>query len=243
MAGENRRIGAVAAFPFLLLWFLASTVAYGTACMAICFFHRRLAQYIAVAWCRHLLFMLGIRVIVKGGQKLAPGEPYVFFANHQSALDIPVLYAGLARPLCFIAKKELFMIPFFGWAMAAVGHVSIDRSSARKARESLSSGVKRLEKSSFSLLLFPEGTRSADGALGEFKQGSFSLALDAGVMVVPVAVRKTSERLPKNSLLVNPGPVYLDICDPIVPAGMEKGELAGRVKEAIAGIVTPAAPV
>ena len=238
MAWENRRLGAIAAFPFLMFWFLASTVAYGTACMATCFFNRRLSQFIAVAWCRHLLFMLGVRVMVKGGEKLERGEPYVFFANHQSALDIPVLYAGLARPLCFIAKRELFMIPFFGWAMAAVGHVSIDRSSARKARESLSSGVQRLKKNSFSLLLFPEGTRSVDGTLGEFKQGSFSLALDAGVAVVPVAVRKSSERLTKKKLLVNPGPVYLDICDPVFPAGMGKGELAVRVKEAIAGIVS-----
>jgi 1-acyl-sn-glycerol-3-phosphate acyltransferase len=240
MDRENRRIGAVAALPFLLLWLLASTVAYGTACMATGLFARRLSQYIARAWCRHLLFMLGIRVIVKGGEKLARGEPYVFFANHQSALDIPVLYSGLARPLCFIAKKELFMIPFFGWAMAAIGHISIDRSSARKARGSLSSGVGRLKKNSFSLMLFPEGTRSTDGTLGEFKQGSFSLALDAGVPVVPVALRKASERLPKKSLLVNPGPVYMDIGDPIVPAGMEKGELADRVREAIAGIVTQA---
>ncbi|MBN2188873.1 MAG: 1-acyl-sn-glycerol-3-phosphate acyltransferase, partial [Chitinispirillaceae bacterium] len=190
--------------------------------------------------CRQLLFMLGVRVMVNGGEKLAHGEPYVFFANHQSALDIPVLYAGLARPLCFIAKKELFMIPFFGWAMAAVGHVSIDRSSARKARESLASGVGRLKKNAFSLILFPEGTRSADGTLGAFKQGSFSLALDAGVTVVPVAVRGSCDRLPKKSLLVNQGDVYVDICDPIFPAGIEKGTLAVRVRKAIADIVTQA---
>jgi 1-acyl-sn-glycerol-3-phosphate acyltransferase len=240
MDRETRRIGAVAVFPFLLLWLLVSTTVYGTACVVSGVFSRRLSQYIGAAWSRHLLFILGVRVIVHGIEKLAPGEPYVFFANHQSALDIPVLFTGLARPLCFIAKKELFAIPFFGWGMAGMGHVSIDRSSARKARESLSSGVERLKKNSFSLILFPEGTRSADGTLGEFKQGSFSLALDAGVTVVPVALRKTSERLPKKSLLVNPGPVYVDICDPLVPAGMEKGTLADRVKEAIAGMVTKA---
>jgi 1-acyl-sn-glycerol-3-phosphate acyltransferase len=240
MDWKNRRIGAVAAFPFLLLWVLVSTTVYSIGCVVTGVFSRRLSQSIGGAWNRHLLFMLGVRVIVKGREKLAPGEPYVFFANHQSALDIPVLYSGLARPLCFIAKKELFMIPFFGWGMAGMGHVSIDRSSARKARESLVSGVGRLKRNSFSLILFPEGTRSADGILGEFKQGSFSLALDAGVTVVPVAIHGSYECLPKKSLLVNPGIVYVDICDPLVPAGMEKEFLAERVREAIARIVTQA---
>ena len=240
MDREKRRIGTVIAFPFLLLWFLVSTVAYSSACIVTGIFSRKLAQNIARAWCRHLLYLLGVRVNVSGGEKLQRGSCYVFFANHQSALDIPVLYSGLSYPICFIAKKELFRIPFFGWGMAAVGHVSIDRSSPRKALESLARGIERLKKSNSSLILFPEGTRSMDGTLGEFKQGSFSLALDAGVTVVPVVLRKANERLPKKSLLIRPGEVYLDICDPIVPAGMEKSELAGRVREEIAKIVESA---
>jgi 1-acyl-sn-glycerol-3-phosphate acyltransferase len=240
MDREKRRIGTIIAFPFLLLWFLVSIVAYGSACIVSGIFSRKLAQHFARTWCRHLLCLLGIRVIVKGGEKLAGRERYVFFANHQSALDIPILYSELPYPLCFIAKKELFLIPFFGWGMAAVGHVNIDRSSPRKARKSLARGVERLKRNFFSLILFPEGTRSVDGTLGEFKQGSFSLALEAGVTVVPVALRKANERLPKKSLRVIPGEVYLDICDPIFPAGMEKSELADRVKEEIERIVKSA---
>lgn len=223
----------VFAFPFLVFWLLGSTVLYGTACIMTGMFSRRLSQSIGGAWCRHLLFMLGVRVKVTGLEKLEKGKQYVFFSNHQSALDIPVLYAGLSRPLCFIAKKELFMIPFFGWGIAAMGHVSIDRSSARKARESLARGVERLKRNSFSLILFPEGTRSVDGRLGVFKQGSFALAIEAGVTVVPLAVRKAMERLQKKSLLVRPGPVYLDICDPILNTGSIKGELAEKVRDAI----------
>jgi 1-acyl-sn-glycerol-3-phosphate acyltransferase len=237
MDREKRRIGTILAFPFLLLWFLVSVVAYSSACIVSGIFSRRFAQNIARAWCSHLLYLLGIRVKVSGDEKLLRGKCYVFFANHQSALDIPVLYSGLSYPVCFIAKKELFQIPFFGWGMAAVGHVSIDRSSPRKALESLARGVERLKKSHSSLILFPEGTRSVDGTLGEFKQGSFSLALDAGVTVVPVALRKTNELLPKKSLLIRPGEVYLDICDPIVPVGMEKSDLAGRVREEIVKIL------
>lgn len=240
MAREKRRLGAVLAFPFLMLWLVASTVVYGTGCILAGLFSRRLSQRLGRAWCRHLLLVLGVRVQVRGIEKLAPGARYVFFANHQSALDIPILYSGLSCPLCFIAKKELFLIPFFGWGIAAMGHVSIDRSSPRKALDSLKRGAGRLKKLSFSLILFPEGTRSADGTIGEFKQGSFSLALDAGVPVVPVALCKANERLPKKSLIVRPGEVNLEICDPFIPAGMEKGELAGKVREAIVRIVTPA---
>jgi 1-acyl-sn-glycerol-3-phosphate acyltransferase len=170
---------------------------------------------------------------VKGLDKLKRDARYVFFANHQSALDIPILFSGLSRQLCFIAKKELFLIPFFGWGMAAVGHVRIDRSNARKARDSLSRGVEHLKRHNLSLMLFPEGTRSVDGTLGKFKQGSFALALNAGVAVVPVVIKKANERLPKKSLLVKPGEVCLEIGDPIEPKGMEKSKLAEMVKSEI----------
>ena len=129
------------------------------------------------------------------------------------------------------------MIPFFGWGMAALGHVSIDRSSPRKARQSIDRGVDHLKRHYLSLILFPEGTRSPDGKLGQFKQGSFALGLAAGVNVVPLAIRKASERLPKKSLIVRPGIVYLDIGDPFDPAGMEKDILADKVRGEIEKIV------
>lgn len=227
----------VVMFPLFFLWLLISGIVYSTVCIVGGMVSRRVAQYVARAWCRHLLFVIGVRMKVTGAEKLSPENRYVFFANHQSALDIPLLYSGLSYPLCFIAKKELFLIPFFGWGLAVVGHVRIDRSSARSARESLARGVEHLKKHRLSLVLFPEGTRSADGTLGEFKKGSFTVALDAGVPVVPVAIRKSNERLRKKSLIVRPGLVFLDICDPIDPAGMEKGELAAKVRGAIEKIV------
>jgi 1-acyl-sn-glycerol-3-phosphate acyltransferase len=227
----------VVMFPLFFIWFLISGIVYSTVCIVGGMVSRRFAQYIARAWCRHLLHIIGVRMKVTGAEKLSLENRYVFFANHQSALDIPLLYSGLSHPLCFIAKKELFLIPFFGWGIAVVGHVRIDRSSARSARESLARGVEHLKKHRLSLVLFPEGTRSADGMLGEFKKGSFTVALDAGVPVVPVAIRKANERLRKKSLIVRPGLVFLDICDPIDPAGMEKSELAAKVRGEIEKIV------
>jgi 1-acyl-sn-glycerol-3-phosphate acyltransferase len=235
---KNNGIVPIVKFPFLFTWLVLSTVVYASITMAGGLFSKRFAQFVARSWCRHLLFVFGVRIEVCGAEKLPRRDrSFVFFSNHQSALDIPILYSGLSQRLCFIAKKELFLIPFFGWGIAAMGHVRLDRSSARKARESLTRGVAHLKRHGLSLILFPEGTRSVDGRLGEFKQGSFALALDAGVPVVPVAIRKANERLPKKSLTLRPGKVYLDICDPIDPAGMERGELAAKVRGEIAKIV------
>jgi 1-acyl-sn-glycerol-3-phosphate acyltransferase len=237
MDRQNCSIARYAVFPFQAVWFVVSATVYGAACMITGIFSKQLSQTIGKLWSRQLLRFLGVKITVTGKEKLAPGVSYVFFANHQSALDIPVCFAGLSQPLCFIAKKELFMIPFFGWGMSGMGHVKIDRTNARKARESLRIGVNRLASWRFSLVLFPEGTRSPTGELGEFKQGSFSLALEAGLtagaVVVPIAICKAHERLPKKSLFVNPGPVYIEICDPVDLRGMDKGRLAAEVRSEI----------
>ncbi|HEX2956330.1 MAG TPA: lysophospholipid acyltransferase family protein [Chitinispirillaceae bacterium] len=200
--------------PIFLVWVIFSTVAYSLGCVFFCF-APTISRFIARMWTIHLLWIGGVNVIVNGKNKLDPHKRYVFISNHQSALDIPVIMAGLSHYVCFIAKKELFMIPFFGWGITVMGHICIDRSNARKAKESLTKAVNQLKKQNSSLILFPEGTRSQDGKVGEFKQGSFSLALQAGVQVVPLAIRDAMLLLPKKSARINSGNVYLDIGDPI----------------------------
>jgi 1-acyl-sn-glycerol-3-phosphate acyltransferase len=240
MAGQNRGIGVVPRvlhLLFMLLWTAVSVLMYGICCILAGIFSKKLPQVIGRAWDRHLLWLAGVKVEVQGGEKLAPEACYVFFSNHQSALDIPILYTGLHHSIVFIAKKELFWIPIMGWGMHSMGHIVMDRSSARKARSALTKAVGRLKKNSLSLVLFPEGTRSTDGTLGEFKQGSFALALDAGVPIVPLIIEGAHERLPKNSFAVRPGKVKLTIGDQIDPSGMEKGELAAKVRKAIQDVM------
>jgi len=222
-------------FQFVVFVFMTTVFAVG--CLVTGFFSKHTAQVICRTWAQLVLVFFGIRLHVTGREHLVPGKRYVFFSNHQSNLDTPVLFAGMGCPICFIAKKELFLIPIFGWGMSAMGHVKIDRANARKARESLSRGVRLLKQHRLSLVLFPEGTRSASGALGEFRLGSFTLAMEAGVEVVPVVLRKTGERLPKKSIQVKPGAVYLDICNPIVITGMEKADLAARVRKEIEAVI------
>jgi 1-acyl-sn-glycerol-3-phosphate acyltransferase len=207
---------------FIALWAVASTVLYATATMCVAPFSNRLGGYIAHLWCIHLMALCGIRVRAVGAEKLDKNGRYVFIANHQSYFDIPVLYAGLPFSLSFIAKKELFFIPFFGWGLAAVGHVWIDRENARAARRSITRAIDKLKRQGISLVLFPEGTRSVTGEVGEFKRGSFTLALEAGVPVVPVTIRGTHEILPKRSGRFWPGTATLVIGDPVPFSELEK---------------------
>jgi 1-acyl-sn-glycerol-3-phosphate acyltransferase len=220
----------------IFLWAFVSTIAYGTMTILLSIFNTRVARYIAHLWCMHLLLLCGVRVRTIGAEKLSRRERYVFIANHQSFFDIPTLYAGLPFSLSFIAKKELFFIPFFGWGIAAIGHIWIDREHARLARKSITRAIGILKRRSISLVLFPEGTRSITGDVGEFRRGSFTLALEAGVPVVPVTVRGTREVLPKRSLFFKPGATSLVIGDPVYPAelaGLDKQKLSGIMRERI----------
>ncbi|HLV32890.1 MAG TPA: lysophospholipid acyltransferase family protein [Chitinispirillaceae bacterium] len=217
-----------------ILWGLFSTVFYGIGCIVLSLFSRKIARSLGRLWNKHLLMAGGVKVVVKGVEKLDKNKRYVFIANHSSNLDIPVLFSGLEYQISFIAKKELFMIPFFGWGIAAMGHICIDRKNARKARESFTRAIKHLKKEHISLILFPEGTRSVDGTVGEFKRASFTLALEAGVQVVPVAIRNTGRILPKKSFRIRPGTAYLEIFDPIdITPDMKKADLARLVHKTI----------
>jgi 1-acyl-sn-glycerol-3-phosphate acyltransferase len=214
------------------IWAFLSTVVYGTVTILVSIFNTGFARRIAHLWCIHVLFFCGVRVRTIGAEKLSKQERYVFIANHSSFFDIPTLYAGLPFSLSFIAKKELFFIPFFGWGIAAIGHIWIDRENARQARKSITRAIGKLKRRSISLVLFPEGTRSITGEVAEFRRGSFTLAIEAGIPVVPVTVCGTRNVLPKKSLFFKPGLVTLVIGDPVYPA-----ELAGIDKQKLSEIM------
>ncbi len=220
----------------ICVWAAAASVAYGTVALCAAPFSNRFARFIAHLWCVHLTSLSGIRVKITGGEKLDRKERYVFVANHQSYFDIPVLYTGLPFALSFIAKKELFFIPFFGWGIAAIGHIWIDRDNARAARSSITRAIAMLKRKNISLMLFPEGTRSVSGEMGEFKRGSFALALEAGVAVVPLSLRGTRDILPKHSGLLRPGTATIVVGDPIPPseiASLDKAKLSEMMRERI----------
>jgi len=190
---------------------------------------------IARLWARILLGLCRVRVVVRGAEKIHPPGPYVFLSNHQSQFDIPA--AILAIPLQFrvLAKKELFHIPIFGWALRLSGFVGIERSNREKAIRSLDEAARRIRKGR-SLLIYAEGTRSPDGSLLPFKKGGFILAIQAGVPVIPLTILGSRSVLPKGSLRIRPGTIGVVVGDPIDPRRYpleEKEALMKKVREAM----------
>jgi len=172
---------------------------------------------VANLWAKALLLVSGIRVKVIGKSNLDPTRPYVYMCNHQSNADIPVLLAHLNVQFRWLAKAELFRIPLFGYAMKRTGAVSIDRSDSRSGMRSFKQAAKTVRDGT-SVMIFPEGTRSMDGAIRSFKRGGFMLAVEAGVPIVPIILHGTRAIMPKKHLAITPGDVILEIRPPIETA-------------------------
>jgi 1-acyl-sn-glycerol-3-phosphate acyltransferase len=159
-----------------------------------------------------------------------PGAAYVYMANHQSMFDILALLGHLPVQFRWVAKKELFRIPIFGYSMARVGYISIDRSNRQSAIQSLRAAAQRIAQG-VSVVVFPEGTRSSDGEIKPFKKGGFYLATDSGRPIVPVVIWGTRQVMPKGKLSIRPGPIVLSINKPIetVPYKKNRNALIGAV--------------
>ncbi|MGH9465325.1 MAG: lysophospholipid acyltransferase family protein, partial [Thermoanaerobaculia bacterium] len=170
--------------------------------------------YGARLWTRGWLAASGVRVSVEHEVPLDPRRPVVYMANHQSTYDIPVLLASLPSRTSMLAKRSLFRIPLFGWAMRAGGFIAIDRDDRGSARASFEAAVARLQRG-VSTLMFPEGTRSLDGRLGPLERGGFLLALKSGLPIVPVGIEGSLAIQRKGSLAIRPGRVTLRYGRPI----------------------------
>ena len=139
-------------------------------------------------WGRTELWAAGVRTTVTGLENVSHTAPQIFVANHQSIFDIFAILANVPASVRFVAKKEMARIPILSAGMRAAGHVFIDRRDRRRASSTMRSAGERMKREKLSLGLFPEGTRSQTADLGEFKKGTFALAIEAQVPIVPLAV-------------------------------------------------------
>ena len=195
----------------------------------------RLCRRIARAWARVLLLVLGVRVEVSGSENV-PAGPAVYAANHGSALDIPILFGHLPVDFRIIHKRSLYLVPVLGWSLYLAGHVGIDRANAFRARKSLDAAAVRI-RGGTSVVTFPEGTRSPDAEVWPFKRGSFLMALQAQVPVVPLSLAGVKRVAPRGIFTLRPGTVQLKIHPPIATAGLstEAAEsLAAQVHRVVA---------
>jgi 1-acyl-sn-glycerol-3-phosphate acyltransferase len=234
---------------FLIPSIAVYTIALGTLSLASSLLerHGHFAHWCARTWSRLILVTTGVRVDVSGLDRLEPGRTYVFVSNHQSIYDIPILFWSLPYQLRIIAKESLARFPVLGWHLKRGGHLFVDRRNPD--RSGILKRWRALVSEGLSLIIYAEGTRSADGRVGRFKAGSFLLAIEAGLPVVPLAVIGTRNVMPKGRLRTEPADVRLVIHDPIAapvldhPTVEDARRLAARTHEIVKRTVAAAQEV
>jgi 1-acyl-sn-glycerol-3-phosphate acyltransferase len=179
---------------------------------------------------REVVRVLGVDLIATGADRVPTDRAYVYMSNHQSHLDIPMLYATLpSRTVRMLGKKELFQIPLWGRGLRAAEFIEVDRSNHERALKSIDYAA-RLIRDGVSIYLAPEGTRSVTGKIGKLKKGGFHLAKDTHTPIVPVAIAGTIDILPRGGRVMNTGKrVEVTIGAPIPVEGREIEDLMEEV--------------
>jgi 1-acyl-sn-glycerol-3-phosphate acyltransferase len=157
-----------------------------------------------------------LRVTIAGLERLDLDRTYVFMPNHTSFLDILLVLASVPHNFRFLVKEEFFSIPFLGLTVKSSGQIPLDRKNPRKGLRSIRQGADLLKKG-VSIVVFPEGTRSRDGKVGEFKTTLFVLPIRTKTPVVPVLIEGTFEALPRRSILLQRCPIKITFLDPLPP--------------------------
>jgi 1-acyl-sn-glycerol-3-phosphate acyltransferase len=234
MAGFPERLSyARSLFVTAPLVFIATGV-MGSLSLASSLFDRsgRIQHACARLWARMILAICRIRLRVYGDPSLYDDVSCVFFVNHQSHVDIPIVLAALPIPFRFAAKKELFRIPFLGWHLRRSGHVPVDRHNPHATVKSFRGATRKL-RAGTSLVFFPEGATSLDGSIQPFKGGGFVLAEQSQADVVPVTIQGSRAVLVPRTYHVKGGPVTVTLGHPICSAGHPVRELMTLVREEI----------
>jgi 1-acyl-sn-glycerol-3-phosphate acyltransferase len=224
-----RRILAPFRTAFGITIVALATIVFGTYVIVLAHIRPRSRQITPImrAWARTFLFVTGSRVTVEGLERLDPASPYVFSGNHISNIDIPVMIGLLPVSVRFLAKKELFGVPFLGPAMKAIHMVRTDRQAGGMAHRAINEQVTTVVAEGLSLVIYPEGTRSKTAELMPFKKGAFRIAIDNGMAMVPVTITGSEKVWPPGSKLIYGGRVHLVVHDPIPTTGMGPADIDG----------------
>ncbi len=198
------------------------------------FDRKRAAMHgVSVAWASALIAVHPLWKLSKRVKTPAAQGPYVIVANHQSMLDILVVLAAVPTHFKFIAKKELFSVPWIGWHMRGSGYIALDRGSAQSGRDTLAAAKQWLDRG-VSVLFFPEGTRSEDEEIKAFKNGAFKIAMEKNVPLLPVVLDGTGKASPKKSKAVGGRAVFeVEIMEPVSANGRDLETVREQVRDSM----------
>jgi 1-acyl-sn-glycerol-3-phosphate acyltransferase len=217
----------------LFLIFQAVTVIpWALICLLLAPFPLRVRYRFTIGWPRMVLWaarvLCGIRWEIRGWDNLPKGAA-VLLSKHQSTWETFFYVAYMPTLLCFVFKRELLWVPFFGWGIGLLEMIHIDRSKGRNAFESVVEQGQRKIDSGRWIILFPEGTRTPPGSQGEYKSGGARLAIRTGAPVVPIAVN-AGQYWPKTTWIKRPGLVTISIGKPIETTGRNPNQLNKEVE-------------
>jgi 1-acyl-sn-glycerol-3-phosphate acyltransferase len=225
-----------------VVWLVLTVVPWAMGVIVMSVFTRGEVLYWAcVNWLRLAIWgarvICGVRHRVTGLEHLPrPGttDAVILLPKHQSTWETFAFPTLMSHPLAYVFKRELLYVPFFGWAMARLDMIHIDRSRRTEAWNKVAEQGRRLATQGVWVIMFPEGTRTPRGDQGTYKTGGTRLAVANGVPVVPIAV--TSARCwPRRSFLLRPGTIDISIGRPIASTGREPDELMREVERWIEG--------
>lgn len=216
---------------FYFLFFIPWTLFVVLTAFPVSLFGENRVHRYGIIWGRGCLWLAGTKIRVQGAEHLPLHQSAVYIANHQSNFDIPALYAGLPIQFRWLAKKELFDVPLFGPAMKRCGYIPIDRSDRRQAMHSLNEAARQISEGA-SVIVFPEGTRTEDGQLQDFKKGGFLIAVKAQVPIIPIAIKGSYQVMAKNHFQLQPGKIEIKIFPPIATAGLKTNAIDTLMQQA-----------
>ncbi len=239
----SRPLLFVRSLIFALL-IVVATVVWAIACFGFMLLPYRQRYWMIIRWNVFIVFaakyVCGIHWRMKGVENL-PDAPVILLSKHQSAWETIFYCWAMPRPMIFVFKKSLLYIPFFGWGLAMLRMIAIDRSKGREAMSQvIDTGKRRLADGQW-VIMFPEGTRTPVGSQGKYKAGGAILAIGTNTPVVPIAVN-SGDCWPRNAFIKTPGTITVSIGKPISPEGLSAAELIARVEtwiESEMRVITP----
>lgn len=220
-----------------LLWMVATVIPWATfAITASLFVNPTRMYWICAGWLKLAVnsgqWILGIRNRITGFENLPTGTtaPAVLLVKHQSTWETLVMPAIMPHPLAYVFKRELLHIPFFGWSMARMDMIHIDRKDGSRAFAKVVQQGRRLLSQGNWVIMFPEGTRIPRGEVGQYKSGGTRLAIACGAPVIPIAVT-SAKCWPRKAFIKRPGVVDISIGKPIPTEGRKADELMREVQD------------